>query len=428
MGGGYKQTIQYTSATGTGKIIIGLNFPSTSKPQKIKVKLEEYKEILYPVWTPSVKDITGQKGDKGSTGTSGINYTNNLVYESDAKRYCNDDKKIQIITENLETSTTYTLSFNLESPVRPEMLFEIERNLVANNTIIEDEFISEIFNISLKNNNFYTCKFITPNTRFKNNTFNITIMDFAEQCSISNIKIEKGENDNPVYTPNVRGKDNTSNLILNSNVNINGGGQSDGFKLYKNLSKKLEMSKYYTVTVWGKLYNNNFNIDISCNDGKEITINEYVRIKTDRYTTIIFTCLSSSFINVDSQIELIFYDNTSGTYTQIDKIKLEEGINPNPLWTECVDDNTYVMLDFILFDAKIKYNDEIIKEKVLYANSKGLPIIFRWGNNICFTPTITQQYPTFTYSTTINHPALIINNTIEVSYNSISKNVSINIK
>lgn len=420
MGGGYKQTIQYTSATGTGKIIIGLNFPSTSKPQKIKVKLEEYKDILYPVWTPSVKDITGPKGDKGSTGTSGINYTNNLVYESDAKRYCNDNKKIQIITENLETSTTYTLSFNLESPVRPEIIFEMK---VAENA---DTYT---FPIILKENNFYTCKFLTPGISFNNTVFDISIIDFAEQCSISNIKIEKGDNDNPVYTPNVRGKDNTPNLILDSNVNINGGGQPDAFKLFKNLSKKIEMKKYYTVTVWGKLYNNNFNIDIQGLDGKPTrTITEYARIRTDKYTSIIFTPFQESSISVDKQIEFFFYDNYSGTYTQVDKIKLEEDINPNPLWTEC--DNTYVILDFEQNQTNVVYNDEIIKSKILYAHSKGLPIIFRWNDKICFTPTITQRYGASTtilttYSATIYFNGS--NHTFEITHSSNDNSITFNI-
>lgn len=128
----------------------------------------------------------------------------------------------------------------------------------------------------------------------------------------------------------------TWNLLRKSNISVtNAGYPLIGYKL----SEKPKVGETYTCTIWGKLGDGKRGFR-TFNSGGYVPLGGYSKKIKEGLYQITFNWENDKYGHVADDTELMIYpfDSSAKVESTINKIKLEKGINTNPVWSPCVDE------------------------------------------------------------------------------------------
>lgn len=128
----------------------------------------------------------------------------------------------------------------------------------------------------------------------------------------------------------------TWNLLRKSNISVT----NANYPLisYK-LSEKPTVGEMYTCTIWGKLGDGKRGFR-TFNSGGYVPLGGYSKKIKEGLYQITFNWENDKYGHVADDTELMIYpfDSSAKVESTINKIKLEKGINTNPVWSPCVDE------------------------------------------------------------------------------------------
>lgn len=131
----------------------------------------------------------------------------------------------------------------------------------------------------------------------------------------------------------------TWNLLKKSNVKV----ENANYEIARyDLAEKPVVGETYTCTIWGNLAKEKSSFNVY-NSGGSISFGGLAKIKDGMYRTT-FKWINSIKLSDGTEFKAdgthlrvyTLYGNVKGVTSTIDKIKLEKGINTNPVWSPCV--------------------------------------------------------------------------------------------
>lgn len=148
-------------------------------------------------------------------------------------------------------------------------------------------------------------------------------------------KLEVGSNDYPEWTP---AASETENIILNSTNNGEGWNNSKYPTATRALTEPAIEGELYTITVWGSFGANQNRFEIY-NSGDRLRVGRCTEISPGCYSLTFRWHNTDEYVTSPVTGKSIWVYALPGTYTEdttkseITKIKLEKGRNPNPVWS-----------------------------------------------------------------------------------------------
>ena len=286
-----------------------------------------------PEWSPAVIDdqlgVQGSQGSQGSKGKDGVNYTENIVLDSNIP--INSSVRIENhkykLSKPLEQGKTYTISVKANTSEDDPFYFITDANVNNTNDDIKYKVEYKLNTPKIWGTDVVYHKSITITEDLTDaNAEYIYIGKRANvvASSIYEVKLEEGNNTSPLWTPaynDMMGANYTENIITSqtkstsNNSTFTVPSMSNGYK--------------YTLTVWTSKPDKVKNFRLSDSEYTFDTI-------TDTYVSTTFT-INSFYLLQDSQL-LIIFDNTTTNHNI--SVKLEEGINLKPVWTPSIADLT----------------------------------------------------------------------------------------
>lgn len=131
----------------------------------------------------------------------------------------------------------------------------------------------------------------------------------------------------------------TWNLLKKSNVKV----ENSNYLIAKyDLAEKPVVGETYTCTIWGKLSEDKDDFKVF-NSGGWIVLGSLKKIEENIYQVIFkwrdkITDQGTERVADNSYLNVYAFPSSSKSTSRIDKIKLEKGINTNPVWSPCVDE------------------------------------------------------------------------------------------
>lgn len=325
-------------------------------------------------------EVTIAKVSSGARGANGSNFTENLLYKSktslsgNANFFLFSSKRLRQIGagKKITVSFDYEYSGVTTGSTGFTRRFGMEDHLesVTGDAIYFGTWIYLPENSSgLSGKGRHSETLVIPEnlseSSLNTEVFNFYIQIAGGQCTISNFKVEEGDNHAPVWTPNssemlgTPGANYTENLVTGSRSGIGWSGYTrlnDGVFEKDNSSTTekyifapditVEARKKYTLSFQAKATANLRNADLFLIGEPGFTQNSFS--PTTQWQ-------SFSFVNTSPQSRsgAPRFDNnasTDGTTATlyIKDFKIEEGENPNPAWTpnssEMVGTDAYTVL------------------------------------------------------------------------------------
>ena len=312
----------------------------------------EYGDNPDPVWSPNGLDCIG----KGVTENL---YTNSFYlrgtedwnfWRTPTSKTYSLSEKCLVVTTNSDQQIVYGkwVSVKKDEKYTLSGWVKASKSIDLNYTFL---MYSENGNISISNGNgngnfitptlattswgFFVCQFTAPRDGLACPGFGYLVSS-SQPVSfyLKDLKWEKGWNGSPVWIP---GKEEmlergyTNNLLLKSDFHY----KNSAYNIAKyTLTEKPVVGEIYTITIWGDLGAGKQNFGYY-NTGDIIWLGTSSLVKTGVYSAVVTWRNTSSSGNVVADTELWVYavPKDSGIVSEIKKIKMERGYNPNPVWS-----------------------------------------------------------------------------------------------
>ena len=316
-----------------------------------------------PEWSPAVIDdqlgIQGSQGFQGSKGKDGVNYTENIVLDSNNISFINSIGDCTYkLSKPLEKGKKYTLSVKGNTPEDEPFYFITGANINNSNDDIKYQIKYKLDTPDTWGTDIVYHKYIdiTEDLTSEEAKYIYIGRRANIMSSIYEVKLEEGINPSPLWTPaykDMMGANYTENLIPSKDTNSNTPLYYNETKLgnnYVDLSNKT-----ITVTVWGNINGAVSEIDnpyygFAVNVLKTSTDSNPKKYTLDfkggDETTLGFKVnVYSKTISLDNfanlNLDMYEKDGSPGRTTyQIYRAKIEFGENKNPVWTPSIADLT----------------------------------------------------------------------------------------
>lgn len=240
------------------------------------------------------------------------------------KRLAENDKLLKTTKESLIANTNQAIN------VATEELNRIDKEIVTiNNNVVDlNKTKADIKEV-------YTKKDVD----FKVDELNNSITSEVTKTVYSKVNSSINSQEYINKLKGANGSNFTWNMLLKSNVVV----ENDKYNISNyDLSGDFVVGEDYTLTIWGKLGEDRVGFDF-------YNSNPYVRLENTKEIHQGMYSVSFKWKDIreydgvvykgdNSKLLVYSYPGNGKLTSRIDKIKLEKGINTNPVWSPCVDE------------------------------------------------------------------------------------------